>query len=317
MSMHGWSSDAPSGVYKNHKLSAQIREASLRKTVFAPFATPEPGFGPGSGETHNITRVANVAVPNSSLLDEFTRISEDNVALSTQAVTVAEYGRGIPYTSLAVDLAHFDLANKIQKALRKQLQVVMDNLVAAAFKTGQILAICTGDADITFETDGAASNPATDNFNGFHAEQIRDYMFGTLNIETMEDGNYVGILHTNALRGLKNDPDWKDWMKYIKPEMKLNSEAGMYEGIRFVESNNNDALDGTIGTGSVAAEGVFFGDDCVASAFVQEPELRLKAPGDYGRDRGVAWYAIMAFVQIFADSSSAGEARSVYMTSST
>jgi len=43
MSLHGWTADAPTGVYKNHKLSAKIRMASIAETKFMQFTRPEPG----------------------------------------------------------------------------------------------------------------------------------------------------------------------------------------------------------------------------------------------------------------------------------
>ena len=36
-------------------------------------------------------------------------------------------------------------------------------------------------------------------------------------------------------------------------------------------------------------------EDTVIEAIVCPPEIRGKLPGDYGRDKGVAWYALEGF----------------------
>lgn len=315
MAEHSWNLDAPSGVYKNHDLSSEIRLAAIAQTIVMQFVNTEAGYGKKKGESVTLTRISNVAVPSSDILDERTRISEDTIVLSTQAITVYERGRAIPYTSLSLDLAYFDLENGIQKKLRDQLKLSMDNAGATAFKSGQVKAIPTGVAALTFDTDGTASSTAVANLNVFHVEQIRDYMFSTLFVPPMSDGNYACMISTKGKRGIMRDPKWEDWHKYTDNEKKFNSELGKLEQIRFVESNNTSAFSGSLGSGSVLGEAVFFGDDAVAMGVVIEPELRAKESEDYGRAKGVAWYGIYGFSQIWGDSASAGEARVVHVTS--
>lgn len=315
MATHSWVLDAPSGVYKNHDLSSDIRMAAIAQCITMQFINTEAGYGKKKGESVTITRVSNVAVPTSDILDERTRISEDSITLSTQSIAVYERGRAIPYTSLSLDLAHFDLENAIQKKLRDQLKLSMENAGAAAFKAGMVKAIPTGSASIVFDTDGTASTTATANLNLYHVEQIRDYMFSTLLINPMSDGNYASMISTKGKRGIMADTRWEDWHKYISAEKKYNSEIGKMEQVRFVESNNTAAFSASLGSGSVLGEAVFFGDDAVTMAVVMEPELRAKESEDYGRSKGVAWYGVYGFAQVWGDSASAGEARVVHVTS--
>jgi N4-gp56 family major capsid protein len=289
--------------------------AAIAQCICMQFVNTEAGYGKKKGESVTITRVSNVTVPTSDILDERTRISEDSIALSTQAVAVYERGRAIPYTSLSLDLAHFDLENAIQKNLRDQLKLSMDGAAATAFKSGKVKAIPTGASTIVFDTDGTASTTATANLNLYHVEQIRDYMFSTLLINPMSDGNYACMISTKGKRGVMADTRWEDWHKYISNEKKYNSELGKMEQVRFVESNNTSAFSASLGSGGVLGEAVFFGDDAVTMGVVMEPELRAKESEDYGRSKGVAWYGIYGFEQIWDDSASAGEARVVHVTS--
>lgn len=311
-----WQFDAPTGVYKNHKLSSQLREAAIAETQFMQFVRPEPGYGKRMGESITISRVSNISVPTSSALTENIRIPEDNITLSTQAITVAENGRSVPFTSFAADLSHLDLRNVIQGQLKNQMRLSLDVGSATAFKSGQYKAIPDGVASITFDTDGTASTAATVAPNVFHVEKIRDEMFSTLNIEPAVGDDYMGITATKSKRSIMADPRWEEFKKYTDPGAKFNSEVGRMENIRFIETNHTSALSNSQGTGSVLGEGVFFGRDAVVMAVAEDPELRAKMAEDYGRSNGVAWYGIYAFGQIWNDSSTAGEARVIHMTSS-
>lgn len=319
MAQQTWVSDGPSGVYKNHDLSSKIRMASIKEAKFMQFVKPEEGYGKKKGESVTITRVSNVSVPSDDTLNESLRIPEDSLSLSTQSITVSERGRAIPYTKLSLDLSHFDLGNAIQKKLKDQLKLRLDIAASAAFKVGKILAIPTGIAETTFETDGAASNTAASNLNMYHVESIRDYMYSTLNIAPYMDDDYVCIMITQAKRGLMRDPAWVDWKKYTDPAAKFNGEVGRIENIRFVETNHTSALADGLGTGDIMGEAIFFGEDPVRMAVAEDPHLLAEenVGNDFGRSKSVAWYGIYGFGQDWSDSANAGEARVVYMTSQT
>lgn len=315
MATQSWAFDAPSGVYKNHALSQDIRMASIAMTKFMQFSKPVDNFGPKKGSNVTITRVSNVNVPADDSLVELERIPEDTLSLSTQAISVTERGRAIPYTSLSLELAFFDLENAIQKKLRDQLSLRMDALTATAFKVGQVKAIPDGIASLTMDTDGTASFTAAANLNVFHVEQLRDQLYSTYNVMPYAGEDYVAIVSTKARRGLIRDPNWEKWKTYADPEAKFTGEIGRIEGIRFVESNNTNALSQSLGLNAVLGEAVFFGDDPIAMASVLDPELRAKESEDYGRSKGVAWYGIYGFDQIWKDSATAGEARVIHVTS--
>lgn len=291
----------------------------IKEAKFMQFVKPEEGYGKKKGENVTVTRVSNVSVPSDDSLDELARIPEDTLSLSTQAISVVERGRAIPYTKLSVDLAHFDLQSAIQKKLKDQLKLRMDIAAASKFKAGKILAIPTGISETTFETDGAASNTAASNLNMYHVESIRDYMYSTLNIAPYVDDDYVCIMITQAKRGLLRDPAWVDWKKYTDPSAKFNGEVGRVENIRFVETNYTSSLADGLGTGDIMGEAVFFGEDPVVMAVAEDPHLIAEenVGHDFGRAKSVAWYGIYGFGQIWSDSANAGEARVVYMTSQT
>jgi N4-gp56 family major capsid protein len=308
-----WTFDAPTGTYKSHALSSKLYESAVEKCVFAQHASPVEGFGRKAGETVTLVRVAEITEPTSAALIESQRISEDEFNMSTTSITVGEIGRAVPYNSLAIDLGKFDIENPIQKALRKQMALVLDTMCAAKFKGAKVKYIPTGESAGTWDTDGTASTTATANMNIFHCEEIRDYMFDTLRTPPAVGDDYVGIFRTLGLRGIKRDPEWEEWHKYTDPQAKANSEVGRIENIRFIETNHANALSKT-GTSSVLGEGVVFGEDPMCMAEAMTPELRAGMPQDFGRQKSVAWYGILQFGEPFP-TANAGESRIVHVTS--
>lgn len=314
MAQFTWEFDAPAGVFKSHAMSKRMYMAALENTVFMDFIKPVDGYGRKMGDTVTLTRIASIAEPTSANLSEGNRIPEDTYSISTTSISVTEIGRAVPFTSFSEDLTFFDLENGIQRRLRDQMGLVMDTKAAAAFKTAKVKYIPTGVSAGTFDTDGTASTAATANWNVYHVEETRDYLFDTLQAPTWEGDDYIAIFRTLGLRGIKRDPAWEEWHKYTDPQAKYNNEIGRIENIRHIETNHANAL-GKVGTNSVLGEGVVFGSDAIAMAEVLTPELRAETKGDFGRARAVAWYGILEFGIIW-DTANAGQARIVHVASS-
>ena len=314
MSGFQWDFDAPAGVYRNHKLSSQLRKASIAETKFMQFVKPEPGYGKKKGESVTITRVSSLTEPTDARLTEGREIPQDDLTITTVAITVSEWGRSVPFSSFAQDLSAFDIKGTVQAALKDQMKLTMDKAAAAAFKACKIKAIPDGVSSLVFDTDGTPSTSATANINMYHVEQIRDYMFSTLLIPPYSGDDYIGLIATKGKRGIMNDPAWEPWQRYTTPEKKYNSEIGKIENIRFIEVNNANALSGAKGTGSVLGEAVIFGADAVAMAIVEDPELRAEQGKDFGRKFAIAWYGILEFGEIW-DTANAGEAKIIHVTS--
>lgn len=309
-----WTFDAPSGVYKNHALSADLRSAAVAESKFMQFVRPESGYGRKSGESITIARVSSLAIPSSGKLTEGLKIPEDSLTISTVAITVSEWGRAVPYTSLSEDLSKFDMESIVQQELMKQMRLVLDGAAAAAFKACKVKARSTSVSAVAFDTAGSFTALGTNQLDVAHVEQIRDYMYKDLLVPPYEGDDYVALVSTKAKRGLLSDPAWEDWHKYTDPQAKYNGEIGRIENIRFIETNNNSALGNAVGTNSIG-EAVFFGSDAVVMAVALDPELRAGIPGDFGRQKAVAWYGIMDFGLVW-DTANAGEAKVVHFGSS-
>jgi N4-gp56 family major capsid protein len=313
MAQFTWSFDAPTGTFKSHAMSRKLYEAAIAKSTFMDHCRPVEGFGKRMGETVTLTRIKNIAEPTTAVLNENNRIPEDTFSINTTSITLSEFGRAVPFTSLAQDLSTFDIENPIQSKLQEQMRLVLDARAATAFKQAKLKYTPTGLASYSAATNGTAGATASANMNVYHCEEIRDLLFDTYHVPPAEGDDYIGIFRTLGLRGIKRDPAWEEWHKYTDPAAKFNSEVGRVEQIRFIETNHSNALSKT-GTSSVLGEGVVFGADAVAMAEAQTPELRAAIPQDFGRSKAVAWYGILEFGIIW-DTANAGEARIMHVTS--
>lgn len=313
-----WAVDFADGVMKNHTLSGKIREGSIAEAIFLRFVGTEPGYGRNKGDSITITTVKNLSEPTSANIGESDRIPIDRLQQATVTITVNEMGRGVEYTNKSQLLAHYDPQDKIQKALRRQLKLVLDTAAAAAFKTAKVIAIPTSLTAITWDTDGTPSTQATQNLTVNHVKVIRDYLSDTLHVPGRGGGErYACIISTKGARGIKNDPEFLAWRQQT-PEGKSafeQSRIGTVENIDFFESNHTNALANNKGSGGVLGEAVFFGDDAVVMAVAQDPELRAALPGDFGRQKAVAWYGVLAFGAT-NNTANDGEAKIVHVTSS-
>jgi len=317
MSAFQWVPDMPSGVLRNRALSKKLRYASIAETKFLQFVKPVDGYGRKQGDTVTIPRVRNIAEPTTAVIGRNQKIPVDSLTLSTTTITVSKYGRAVEYDEETELLSYFDPKDFVQRSLIKTMKLVLDTVCATSFKGCQIRYAPTSAITGTFTTNaGGTSAIATNNVNVFHVKQLRDYLAATIHAEPYEGDDWMGLAHTKALRGVKDDPEFVDWRRYIQPDMAFyRGEAGMIEHIRLIEITHGNALSGSKGTGSVLGEMVILGEEPVLLAEVLTPELRAAIPGNFGLQRSVAWFGLLAFGEVWPTAND-GEARIIYVTSS-
>jgi hypothetical protein len=88
----------------------------------------------------------------------------------------------------------------------------------------------------------------------------------------------------------------------------------MIENCRFVEDTEPLAL-GRCDVADLCGEAVFFGEDPVVEGVAIPPEVRAKVPTDFGRSKGVAWYALMGWATPWRYTTAETQARIIWVTS--
>lgn len=285
-----WQYDAPTGVYRNHALSDKIRRQALAKTMFFKYLTPEPGFSRKKGESVTITRI--MRLPLAGRVGETDRLPGGRPAIETKTVKISEWGYKVPMTGWENDLTYYDLPAQIENTLRDQIDLTMDVMAASMFKLTPIKYVPTS-TGFNLDTDGSATGVSDRNWSVSDLRSVHDYMFGDLKIPTFSNGKYVAIMSTQAARGIKNDPEYKDWLAPTTSSPLLDGMLKDIEGFSIFETNNfgyeQDALSKFAGTSTTTGEAIFFGPDAVGLLEIQSPEIRMGVKEDLGRFYDVGW----------------------------
>lgn len=281
-----WVYDAPSGTYKNHALSTKIRREAIADVQFMKFMSAEPGYGKNRGENVTITRI--LKLPLAGRVSETDRLPSGRPAIQTKAVAVSQWGFKIPITEFERHLTHFNIMDPFQAALRDQISLTMDDMAATALKTTvyKYIPTITGGA---FDTDGTPTATSDQNLSIADLRKIHDEFRQTLKCPKYRNGKYVGILSTRAARGIKNDPEYKDWLAPTTSEPLLSGRLKDVEGFALFESNHADALADLAGASTTTGEAVFFGADGGFLVQIMAPEIRAGVPEELGTLQEVGW----------------------------
>lgn len=231
-------------------------------------------------------------------LDETQVMPETSFTIEQNSGTIVEFGNSVPYSGLLDDLSAHPVKQIINKALKNDAAKAFEIEARAQFALSPLTVTpASGNSAtaITLETTGTPT--ATNNIamNNVHVKLISDQM-KERNIPTYSDGNYRCIARPSTFRDFKDDLEPIAQHTAQGYGQILNGEVGRsYEGIRFFEQT---AIASQGWSNGLSDEAYFFGEDTVIEAIVCPPEIRGKLPSDYGRDKGVAWYAEEGFALV-------------------
>ena len=160
---------------------------------------------------------------------------------------------------------------------------------------------------VTLTTDGTATGTNNISLRAGHVRAIVDVM-KERNIPSYIADDYIGLSHPTSFRAFKTELEAIH--QYSEQGFRLihNGEIGRYENVRFVEqtfipkggANDSTTWSSSTGTADAWNSAVsswifFFGEDTVAEGMVIPEEMRGKIPSDYGRSKGIAWYALLGY----------------------
>jgi N4-gp56 family major capsid protein len=280
-----WFWDAPSGVYKNHTLSSEIRREAMYDVQLMKFLRPEPGYGKRKGDTITVTRV--MQLPVAGRVNETDVLPSGRPAINTKSLTISEWGFKTPMTEFEQNLTYFDMSNQFQQMLRDQMSITLDLMCAQALKLTPYKYTPEVGGGV-FSSTGSPAGLATANLAISDLRQIRDQLRKN-KVPYFRGGKYVGVLSVRASRGIKNDPEYKDWVAPSENEPMVAGRMKDVEGFMLLESNNTFSLLDLVGSSAVCGEALFFGQDSAFLGVVENPELRAGIPVDLGRFREVGW----------------------------
>jgi hypothetical protein len=177
----------------------------------------------------------------------------------------------------------------------------IDKVAHAQFNACPLRVVASSGTDtssVTLTTNGTATGTNNIALGKEHIKSIVDTM-KERDIPAYASGDYFAIARPTTLRTFKNNLETIHQYTDTGLAKIMNGEIGRYEGMRFIEQTNIAA--GSAGTAATSWTNAksdwcyFMGEDTVAEAIAIPEEIRGKIPSDYGRSRGVAWYALLGF----------------------
>lgn len=296
-------------------LSERIRSVAQPMFALRQFIDAREAIGRKRGDTFNFDKTQNVQTQGGTLLETST-IPETQFVTNQGTATITEYGNAVPFTAKFDALGQFEVSPQVEQKLRDDQVKVLESAAGSKFTSGEFVAVCVSTASVAFTTNGTATATATANLTAANTRSIVDFM-KKRHIPRYDGRNYVCVGSVSALSGMHADTGaggWVDISKYTQPFAQniFNGEVGNYYAVRFIEETGY--LSSTIGSGGDKGQAVVFGADCVYEAVAIPEEIRLKQPQDYGRDMGIAWYALLGFAKVW-DFAVDGEQHMVFVTS--
>lgn len=323
-----WAVNSLGGYYYSLNLSKELRMGVQATSKFRQFADVKDAFGKvtRAGQTFTWDVVPMMGRGDRSLTETNT-IPQGNHTVVQGTLTMNERGYSVPYTELLENLSQFAVRQPIMKVLKYDAMVDLDALVWEQFNKTPLRAAATATGDaITLTTNSTATLTVSQGISTTNLKSIVDTMKGR-NIPYYTDRDYYAIARPLALRKLKDQLESIYQYTTDGLEMIMNGEIGRYSDTRFVEQTaipSGGAADSTsfnpftdtadpwnVGTGSNGDWVFVFGSDTVCEAVHTPEEIRAKIPDDYGRSKGIAWYALLGYGITHNDSSNVAQARIV------
>lgn len=285
-----WETNTLGGYMGSPLLSNKLRMAVQPLTRFRQFCDIKEALGYHKGDFFHWNVYSDVKTPG-GVLQEDQPMPETNFDVTQGTLTITEYGNSVPYTGKLDDLSVHPVTEIINKVLKNDCRKMFDRAAYEEFDKTVLQAVGAAGGAINLTEDGVPGGANGEALSKEHVKTIADTM-EERNIPTYDGENYMCVSRPTTLRPLKNE---LEQLRMYTPEgytQIMNGEKGRYEGIRFVQQTNIQSEGWASGKSDAA---FFFGSDTVAEAITVPEEIRGKLATDYGRSKGVAFYALLGY----------------------
>ena len=327
----GYSSDATLSPAIQTIWSKEILFQAMPVLRFEQFAVKKTELGVMPGLTINFMRYNNLSVDDYAGAELVEGVRLDPVALSASQIqiTVKEQGQSVAVTELLLNASFDDVMASASRLLGRHMAQSMDvqarntlyspgvpfgggAAVAPSVVFGRTAAATRGSiSPYDAGTLGSASAPGY-----LSPAAIKDAVevLASQNIPRLGD-TYVCFVHPAQARSLRDWPEFIEVTKYAAPGNFMLGEIGRLYDVVFIETTQ--VLKGQAGTDVVdlnpssggyqdptadSYSAIMIGDNAFGQAIALPVELRDGGVIDFGREHGLAWYAIWGFGVITAES---------------
>ena len=284
--------------------SAEIWFAALPILKFDQFTTKKTELGVQPGRTIQIPRYGNIK--RGGRLQEGVRLQTRGMSMSLQSISVYEQGNAIGFSEYLLQTSFYDQLSAASLLLGRDMALVLD---------GQLRDTALLGTNVVF-ANKKASRIALTSGDIFSTTLVKDAVeaLETKNTPKWAGDHYICFLHPHQGRGMRDDNDWINASLYAGATQIYTGEIGRYEDVRFitttvmpnganstVDPDTGDYVDvgfsaslvsGFSGNQTTIYQAVMFGEYAFGHATALPVELRDNGVEDFGREHGLAWYAI-------------------------
>ena len=278
--------------------SKEIEFKAMPIMRFVQFAKVKTELGTQPGLTIQMMTYNNLK--KGGALTEGVRMSPQSLSSTMKSITVGERGNAVAVSELALKTSFTDIMADATTLLSRDVALTLDTELRDTALSG---------ANVIYgrKADGAkiATRADITKDNLLTVATIKDAveLLATNNTPKFMGAYYICFVHPHQSRVLRDDPAWIEASKYGAPDQLFTGEIGRIDDVRFIETTL--MCNGAVGEddpaykadlvstdGTKVYQAVLFGEDYYAYAVGLPVELRDNGVTDFGREHGLAWYAI-------------------------
>lgn len=324
ISTTGYTSDTTLSPAIQTIWSKEILFQAMPVLRFEQFAVKKTELGVMPGLTVNFMRYNNLSTDDAvgAELTEGVRLEPSALSASQIQITVKEQGKAVAVTELLLNAAFDDVMASASRLLGRHMAQSMDiqarntlysagvpfgggAAVAPNVVFGRTAAASRGSlAPYEYAAAGSASAPGF--FSPATVKDAVEVLAGQ-NIPRLGD-TYVCFVHPSQSRALRDWPEFIEVTKYAAPGNFMLGEIGRLYDVVFIETTqvlkgqaSTDVVDVNPSSGGFqdptadSYSAMMIGDNAFGQAIALPVELRDGGVIDFGREHGLAWYAIWGF----------------------
>lgn len=322
ISTTGYSSDSTLSPAIQTIWSKEILFQAMPVLRFEQFAVKKTELGVMPGLTINFMRYNNLSVNQTTAAELTEGVRLEPVALSASQIqiTVKEHGQAVAVTELLLNASFDDVMASASRLLGRHMAQSMDiqarnTLYSNGVPFGGGAAVAP---DVVFGRTAATTRGAISPYDAgtlgsaaspgyLSPATIKDAVevLAGKNIPRLGD-TYVCFVHPSQSRSLRDWPEFIEVTKYAAPGNFMLGEIGRIYDVVFIETTQvakglglpADLDPVTGGAQAPLADSytsVMIGDNAFGHAIALPVELRDGGVIDFGREHGLAWYAIWGF----------------------
>lgn len=291
--------------------SKEIEFKAMPIMRYVQFAKYKEELGTQPGLTISMMTYNNLK--KGGTLTEGVRMQPQAMSASQKSITVGERGNAVAMTELALKASFTNTMQDATNLLGRDMALTLDCELRDTILAGVTNTIY-GRANKDAPKIAARNLIATANYLSVASIKDAVEILATSNTPKFAGSYYICFVHPHQSRALRDDPAWIEASKYGSPENLFTGEIGKIDDVRFIETtlqcNGAAAVDDPAYVAALANAGVdsidvyqavIFGEDCYGYAVGLPVELRDNGVQDYGREHGLAWYAIWGTGVLHAD----------------